>query len=261
MSARPSLPTVTLCAASSVNIDATVAALRASMEQADFAETILFTDAALGPGAGIRIVPISRLASGRDYSAFMLTGLAEHVRTDHCLVVQWDGFVIDGGRWDPAFLAFDYIGSPWPQFRDGHDVGNGGFSLRSRRLLEACRSSGFVSSHPEDVAIARMNRAYLEREHEIRFADRATAERFAFERTAPSGPTFGFHGVFNMIPLIGAARFWAIYRTLDDPRTVFVDYPLVMRQLGGSPNSLGRRTALTLDRLKSLLPKRRRARP
>jgi hypothetical protein len=256
--ARLKLPTVTLCAATSVNVEATVAAMRASMDQVDFGEALLFTDVATTKlPRGIRRIAISPLRSGRDYSEFLLGGLAEHVRSDHCLVVQWDGFVIDAVQWDPGFLDHDYIGAPWPQFRDGHDVGNGGFSLRSRRLLEACRSPAFRHAHPEDVAIGRLNRGMLERDHAIRFADRATAERFAFERTVSGSRTFGFHGVFNMIPLLGAERFWALYRTLDDRGTAIADYGLLMRQLGSGKNRSGRRLRLTIDRLKALVPVRR----
>ena len=46
---------------------------------------------------------------------------------------------------------------------------------------------------------------------------------FAFERTVPSHRTFGFHGIFNMIPVIGADRFWELYLTLDDCTTARVD--------------------------------------
>lgn len=252
--ARPKLPEVTLCAATSVNIAPTVAALQASMDQVVFGEVLLFTD--LEPPNlpdGIRVVPIPRLESGPAYSEFLLGGLADYIRTRHCLVIQWDGFVLDAANWDPEFLDCDYIGAPWPQFTDGHDVGNGGFSLRSRRLLEACRSPDFVRSHPEDVAICRANRNLLEQKHGIVFAGRTVAERFAFERTAAPHPTFGFHGVFNMISAVGPERFWEIYRSLGDPSTAFVDYWPLMRQLGRGPHALRRRLLLTIDRLRRLM--------
>jgi hypothetical protein len=246
------LPTVTLCAATSTNVDATVAAIASSLEQISFGEVLLLTDSAavetIPEGRVERIAP---LRSARDYSAFLLDKLADHVRTEHCLVIQWDGFVIDADRWDDRFLDYDYIGAPWPQFSDGHDVGNGGFSLRSRKLLEACRSPGFVPSHPEDVAIGRMNRDFLERDCGIRFADGATAASFAFERSAPPAPTFGFHGVFNMIPLLGVERFWRIYGSLDDRATAFRDYGLLMRQLGSAKGAAKRRLELTVDLVRS----------
>ena len=227
-------------------------ALRSSMDQVLFGEVLLFAHEPPSelPGS-IRFVRIPRLTSSRDYSEFMLGPIADHIRLPYCLVTQWDGFVVDAGAWDAAFLDYDYVGAPWPQFGDGHDVGNGGFSLRSKRLLEACRDERFVHAHPEDVAIGRVNRDLLERSHGIRFADRTAAARFSFERTTPPGPTFGFHGIFNMIRLFGADRFWRTYQTLDDRRTAFSDYALLARQLIGGRDGMRRVARLTADRWKS----------
>lgn len=248
------LETVTLCAATSVNVDATIAALRATLDHVDFADCILFTDGpAVAPPANIRVVPIAPLKSSFEYSSFLLTRLPDHVVTEHCLIVQWDGFVINADAWEEEFLNFDYIGAPWPQFADDHDVGNGGFSLRSRRLLEACCDPQFQVGHPEDIAICRTNRALLEREFGIRFADRFTAERFAFERSRPNQATFGFHGIFNLIPVLGPERFWQIYRSLDDPRTAFLDFWLLVRQLSTGPRAARRVLQLISDRLRSAL--------
>lgn len=250
---RIALPMVTLCAATSVNLPATISALRECLHKVAFAECLLFTDAAVDAShADIRVVPIAPLGSADDYSEFILRGLVDHVQTSHCLVIQWDGFVLDADQWDSGFLDVDYIGAPWPQFDDGHDVGNGGFSLRSRRLLEACRDPRFRGGQAEDVAICRANRKLLEEEHGLRFADRATAERFAFERSAPSGSTFGFHGVFNMIPAVGPERFWDLYGGLDDTTTAFVDYRVLMGQLGLGRHALWRRTRLTAQIIQHL---------
>jgi hypothetical protein len=247
------LPTVTLCAATSVNVEATVAALCASMEQLSFAEALLFTDRETALPAGIRPVAIEPLTSGADYSQFVLRRLGDHVATGHCLLVQWDGFVIDARQWDDEFLRFDYIGAPWPQFGDSHSVGNGGFSLRSRKLLEACQSADFIASHPEDVAIGRVNRQLLEEQYAIRFADKATASRFSFERAPRERRTFGFHGVFNMVDVLGPEEFWKIYGALDDRRTVFHDYRLLKRQLGKGSGGIGRQAKLALDRAADVL--------
>jgi hypothetical protein len=241
--ARLQLPTVTLCAASSVNVQATADALHACSNQIDFAECLLFTDSHPPVPDPIRVIPIARLATSRAYSHFLLNDLVRHIRTAHCLIVQWDGFVLDPRQWDHAFLDFDYIGAPWPQFQDRFQVGNGGFSLRSRRLLEACSDSEFRPEHPEDVAICRTNRALLEKKHHIRFADLATARRFAFERTA-TAPTFGFHGAFNLIETIGPDRFWELYLTLDDPSTIFTDLVSILRRLGRGRDATRRRLHL-----------------
>lgn len=257
--ARLELPEVTACAVTSVNVEATVDALRASMDQVQFAETLLFSHAAPSvDGHGIKLVPTDRLKSGADYSRFMLRELVDHIQTRYCLIIQWDGFVLDATRWDASFLDFDYIGAPWPQFHDGHDVGNGGFSLRSRKLLHACRDPEFAVSHPEDVAICRVNRDLLERKHCIRFADRAAAARFSLERSIPRRPTFGFHGIFNIIPALGEERFWSIYRQLDRKESAFADYWQLISQIRVGPRALSRVSRLTADRFKDSFRRGRR---
>jgi hypothetical protein len=142
---RLTLPTATLCAATSVNLPATLEALRRCLGHASFAECFFFTDDRFEiDDSAIRMNSVERMRSSSAYSRFMLQDLADHVKTDHVLVVQWDGFILDADAWDDRFLEFDYIGAPWPHFGDDHDVGNGGFSLRSRRLLEACRATALA---------------------------------------------------------------------------------------------------------------------
>ncbi|BBC71341.1 conserved hypothetical protein [Altererythrobacter sp. B11] len=244
---RLALPDVTLCAVASVNVEATIFALRRAMALADFRESLLFSDARLDlTDVGIRLVPIERIGSSAAYSSFVLTRLADYVASGHCLLVQWDGFPTHSANWDPAFLDCDYIGAPWPQFADGYDVGNGGFSLRSRRLMHACREPGFARSHPEDVAIGRINRPFLEARG-LRFADSALAARFSRERSGADGSTFGFHGAFNMIDAIGTDLFWTLYEGLDDRTTVWRDAKLIARQLRLGDRGLMRSFQLRTD--------------
>lgn len=245
---RLALPQVTLCAATSVNVPATVRALAFSLAQIDFAECLLFTDAPVRPDdPRIRVMPIARLGSAAAYSNFMLRQLADHVATSHCLVAQWDGHVLDARHWDPAFLEHDYIGASWPQFSDGHDVGNGGFSLRSLRLLRACQSPDFAAAHPEDVAIARVNRLSLEQQG-LRFAGRSVADRFSSERTGDPNSTFGYHGVWHMPRLLGVQNFWDLYCTLDDRSTIRHDFGSVLKQLWAEEGGAGRALKLLADR-------------
>jgi hypothetical protein len=237
---RLSLPSVTMIAATSVNLAATIAALRASMRQVEFGSVKLLTDKVDAPLNGIDRVRIAPLTSASAYSQFMLHDLLDHVSTEFALVVQWDGFVTHPSLWEDDFFRQDYIGAPWPQFGDGHDVGNGGFSLRSRRLLEACRDPGFKPGHPEDVAIGRDNRRLLEDRHGIRFADTRTARRFSKERAGSALPSFGFHGVFNMVEALGPDRFWQIYSSLDERRGISRDLFQLARQLKGA-DAFGRK--------------------
>lgn len=246
---RRHLPQITLCAATSVNVAATVRALEASLEQCNFSDCILFTDAPVNlRHPAIRAMQIERLDSTRAYSQFILHKLSDHVRTSHCLVIQWDGHVIDSRHWDPAFLEYDYVGASWPQFRDGHDVGNGGFSLRSLRLLQACRNSRFVSEEAEDVLIGRTHRAWLEQQG-MRFAPRELADRFSAERAGDPRQSFGYHGVWHMPAVIGVEQFWEVYQTLDSRGPLWHDFGLLLKQVAGGKGGAVRVGRFMLDRL------------
>ena len=210
------MPDVTLVAVTSVALRATIDALHASMREAQFAKVLLLSDGSPPPDAdaAIQWERIDPLKSRADYSRFMLRGLAAHIETGHALCVQWDGYVLSGAAWNPNFLDYDYIGAVWPQFRDGHNVGNGGFSLRSRRLLEACRDLPLDGSEVEDLVIGRTCRPQLE-EQGIRFAPEEIARAFAYERTSSSGREFGFHGAFNLVRLLGPKAAQDLFRGLE----------------------------------------------
>lgn len=252
---RLALPQVTLCAVTSVNVKATVRALDTSLAQADFAACKLFTDAPM-EHPDISVVPIPRLNSAAAYSDFMLSQLVDHVETSHCLVVQWDGHVIDAERWRPEFLDYDYIGASWPQFDDGHDVGNGGFSLRSRRLMEACREGQFKRFHPEDIAIGRANRSWLEGRG-LRFASQTLADLFATERRGRLENSFGYHGVWNMPRAIGVEAFWRVYRGLDDRGTIRYDLVSILKEVGKGWGGSWRVAQMIIDHIQMRLDQQR----
>ena len=248
---RLQLPSVTLCAVSSTNLTATVEAMRTSMQYVDFAEAVLCThaiDTTLDVGDAIQIVPIERLTSAKAYSHFMLTQLVDHIATDHCLVAQWDGHVIDPARWRAEFLDYDYIGASWPQFDDRHEVGNGGFSLRSRRLMEACRQDRFQAHHPEDVAICRTNRAVLEQQG-MRFAPVELADAFAAERAGDPADSFGYHGVFLMPRVLGVERFWQIYCALDERSSLRPDFWQLLGAAKGGSRGTARALRMLFERI------------
>ena len=250
---RLSLPQVTLCAATSVNVKATMRALETSLAQVDFAACKLFTDASVRPGhPDISIVPIPRLNSAAAYSDFLLSDMVAYVETSHCLVAQWDGHVLDPKRWRHDFLDYDYIGASWPQVDDGHDVGNGGFSLRSRRLMEACRDPQFRAFHPEDIAIGRANRNWLEG-NGMRFAPRALADLFATERAGDLETSFGYHGVFNMPRAIGIEAFWHIYRGLDERSSLRPDFMELLKSLRDGRHHLARSIRMMADRARDVV--------
>jgi hypothetical protein len=91
-------------------------------------------------------------------------------------------------------------GAPWGWHGDEFEVGNGGFSLRSCRLMQyvAEHRESFPYHHLEDEILCRRYRPELERAG-FRWASRSVALRFSFERTGFSGNDrhFGYHGIFN----------------------------------------------------------------
>lgn len=214
---KPNLADVTLIAATSVAATATLRALERCIAQADFGAVRLLTDQP-PPGLEETIIEMHRIApirSRSDYSRFILERLVDFVDTRFALIVQWDGYVTNGACWRQQFLDYDYIGAPWPHFHDGSAVGNGGFSLRSRRLLAACGSLGQFDDCEEDVLICRVHRERLESEFGLRFAPVSIARHFAYERSPRNGNEFGFHGVFNMMHDMPTKEFVEVLSTLE----------------------------------------------
>lgn len=194
------LPDVTLCCVDTRLPRMALDALRTSMAKTRFAQALLFTAPGHGLGdapPGVRIVEVDHIRSIEAYSHFLLKGMRPYLNTSHMLIVQWDGYVLDPAMWRDDFLSVDYIGAVWPQYRDAHRVGNGGFSLRSAKLLDALMSEDIQPQHPEDICIARTHRRLLEQRWGIRFANEDLAHRFAFERERKGPSTFGFHGMSN----------------------------------------------------------------
>ena len=197
---RLCLPQVTLVAIDTRAPALAAESLQRSMAQVDFGRVMLFTHGwlprVLVPQ--LELVPIAPITSGADYSHFVLRQLPAYISTSHVLVTQWDGFVTDASAWRAEFLDCDYVGSVWPDQPAGRNVGNGGFSLRSQRLLSACADARIAPEHPEDAVLCRTHRAWLEAECGIRYAPPALARQFAFENEKPRRSAFGFHGPANL---------------------------------------------------------------
>jgi len=196
---RPSknrLKDVTLICVDCVNYGEAVAAIRKSMAECDFAAVKFITDKQL-KFEGIEVINISPIRSKDEYSYFMIKELHKYFNTEYVLVVQADGYVLNGKSWLPEFLEYDYIGAPW-LYNDGKNVGNGGFSLRSRKLQDVLGVDRFIDIvSPEDEVIARLYRTYLEQKYGIRFPPEDLADKFAYELRTPIYDTFGFHGKFH----------------------------------------------------------------
>jgi hypothetical protein len=220
---KPRLKDVTLCAADCLNPGLAGRALARSAAECGFGDAVLFTDKVVeGP---FRLELIPALRSREDYSRFVLRELHRHVTTPFVLIVQWDGYVLDGRCWSDAFLSCDYIGAKWP-WHESMRVGNGGFSLRSTRLLELTSRlpADVETATNEDELICRVFRNSLETEHGVVFAPEALADQFAYERAVPDRPTFGFHGMFNLWRFASDEDVREIAADLHDQSTLGLDF-------------------------------------
>ena len=113
---------------------------------------------------------------------------------------------------------YDYIGAKWVPESGDFRVGDGGFSLRSKRLLAALADPEFslAQGENEDINICPRHRQLLEARYGIAFADERVADRFAFAAARPVGPTLGFCGVFNFWQVMDEAGLVAFARTAPD---------------------------------------------
>lgn len=97
----------------------------------------------------IEIIKIPKL-NKEQYTKFCINDLYKYIDTEFCLTVQWDGFIIDHSLWNNNFLNYDYIGAPWV-FDVVNRIGNGGFSLRSKKFL--AESSKLIYRQYQDASI------------------------------------------------------------------------------------------------------------
>lgn len=203
------LANVTLVAVSSVKHGETIHALRESAKGLKFASVKFLTDADIIYD-DIKIVKIDRLNSIDDYSRFMIYDLDQHIDTDFMLIVQYDGYVLNPELWSDEFLKYDYIGAPFPlpsddfSYRDSRGnlvrVGNGGFSLRSKKLISLPNKlnlpwKSYFGYYNEDGFIVCHNRHIYEGEGCV-FAPIDVAARFSYEHTIDENrgiKPFGFH--------------------------------------------------------------------
>ena len=117
------------------------------------------------------------------------------------LLVQDDGHVVNPNLWKKEFLNFDYIGAPWPssknwlkrwnKYEDSatkaikrnfkkNRVGNGGFSLRSKKFLEYSSQFKECGLFAEDIFLTVLNYD-LAIKNNINFPDVELAYSFSAE--------------------------------------------------------------------------------
>jgi hypothetical protein len=190
------LDRVTLVIIDTKNYAKALISIKKSLSQIKPAKAIFFTDVDITHD-GIEVVKIPTIKSKEEYSWWILKELWRYIETDYVLVTQHDGYVLNGESWSDEFYDYDYIGAPWI-YEHGRNVGNGGFSLRSKRLCQVLGNDPLIEvTHPEDQSIGIIYRGSLERQHGMKFPEDDLADKFSFELKAPVYDTFGFHGYFH----------------------------------------------------------------
>jgi hypothetical protein len=169
------------------------------LKYVDFGEVIICSDQFHElkiPGA--RYEHVENFGNKIEFCEYSWYGIPDLVRTGCALLIQWDSWIINPAMWRGEFLSFDYIGPPW-WYNDGLNVGNSGFNLRSKRLMDFLvrHRDTYPMRHPEDEVLCRRYRPSLEETGDFKWASDSIASDFAFERTGFSGAHFGFHGTFN----------------------------------------------------------------
>ncbi|MDE7188277.1 MAG: hypothetical protein K2O13_12340 [Lachnospiraceae bacterium] len=200
MSDRLQLPDVTLAAMTSVDLYETIRAMEYSMGQIDFGDVVLITHRKpLTLPRNIRYSHTSKLDHIDKFNYKMIYELREHIHTDYVLLIHADGFVVHPESWREEFLAYDYIGSPWPlptndhSYRDAKGricrVGNS-VSIRSRRLLDFPKQANLKwektseGDYNEDTFLCCKYRDVIE-DAGMKFAPIEVAKYFGHEHMVP----------------------------------------------------------------------------
>jgi hypothetical protein len=214
------LEEVTLVCVSGVNIEESIYALWRSSRSIKFRSIKLITNKNLKfvpKWLTLEMASENSLSSIDDYSFYCVYSLHKHIKTKHVLVIQADGYAINGSKWDDNFLNYDFIGAPWKirsdayidPFGNHQRVGNGGFSLRSKKLLEVPLYKNIIwnvnqgsfykhmnaNNQAEDGIICIHNR-HLYLEAGCKFAPFEVALNFSREQSLPENlnlRTFGYH--------------------------------------------------------------------
>ncbi len=201
-----SLPDVTLFTCTNVNIEKTIVAMEHSLNLVEFGAAKFITNGVDFRHDRFETIQEPRLIDYRTYSEVCIFELHKFVDTKYCLVIQADGFVINPEMWSDEFLQYDYIGAVG--YLAGIDppiVGNGGFSFRSKKILDfpydiSGSETEFRKNFKvpyyffEDYFICVDMRETLENRG-VKFAPKHGASQFSVEPYDIRSPkqSFGFH--------------------------------------------------------------------
>jgi len=195
------LPDVTLVLIETREHDLARLALEDCENKAEFGDVLVFTDRPnLFMRADRRIVAVPDWSEKIGWSKCSWYDVPLHMRTSHALCIQWDSWIVAPEMWRDEYLDYDYIGAPW-WYKDGMNVGNGGFCLRSTpfmRFIRQHRDEFPCICDLDDDLYCRKYRSQLQ-DAGFEWAPEQLAQDFAFETVRPDKDArhFGFHASYN----------------------------------------------------------------
>jgi hypothetical protein len=127
---RLQLPTTTLCCIDCIDSKRAIRVLEHCKSMVDFGDVKLLSSIPTDYEHRVRIMPLNSLIA---YSIFMLTRFHEYIDTPNCLIIQRDGWILNPESFNPEWLELDFIG---PLFIQMDRCGSGGFSLRSKKIMQ-----------------------------------------------------------------------------------------------------------------------------
>jgi hypothetical protein len=186
-----------------LNVSQAIDTIKICTDEIKFGNVILFTHENVDAQNDFKVIQIENIDTIEKYSDFCLR-LSDYLDNDFVLLVQNDGFIINPNLWQDGFLNYDYIGAPWNMtFVPGQRVGNGGFSLRSKKFLNFSSKFDTTNGIPEDNFLCLHNYDSAI-EFGLKFAPTSLASNFAHEYHNPykwyfePKNHFGFHGKENV---------------------------------------------------------------
>ncbi len=198
------LDNITLIAISGIDYQAkeNAEAIKKSCEGIEFGE--------------VKYIQVGSIKDIDSWNYAVIYDLPNYIKTEFCLFIHGDGYIINPDLWNPIWLEYDFIGAPWPLPSDAYSyrdeigrlvrVGNS-VGLRSKKLLDLvatrpkewfweqkrrygnCNEDGFITCH---------NRKWLENQG-CKFAPLEVAIHFSKEHTIEENKdiekTFMFHSL------------------------------------------------------------------
>tara|TARA_R110000851_G_scaffold183027_4_gene332133 strand:+ start:733 stop:1398 length:666 start_codon:yes stop_codon:yes gene_type:complete len=205
------LETITLVILSSIKLEKSIKALEYSCRDIKWGEVKFVSDTKpdnLPDFIQHEFCP--KMSNVDEWNYAAIYELPKHIKTDYCMLIHDDGFVVNADSWREEFLDYDYIGAPWPlpqddfsfRAKDGEliRVGNS-VSLRSKKLLDLPINLGlewkaFHGYYNEDGYIC-VNYRHRYLENGCKFATIDEAKYFSHETMIPEVQgikPFAFHG-------------------------------------------------------------------